>query len=497
MMKHVFQSVPSGSSSSLMHRLNAGVKHMNRKFMVVLAVALLLVPTVPLALATAILTVEINPTYYNAGDTVTISGTAPADADVEIDISNASDSVFFEEVAANSDGEYETSYEIPDDAAVGIYMITVAVNDETEDALFMVTTVSISDLAEQLIDSAEDSQELAEETIQAILDGNYTLPSAVNASMTQGKNAIEAAQGFYDDGLYRASAEAAQRAMVHFKNAMTLAIRAGKIEDTTTEDDNATLTEQVEKLTGDAERISEILENMADEEMNVTAIEDAVESAKDSLTSAAEHIENEEYEEAVADIKAARSSLHEAMQRLKTLLKDVRKGLMGQFKERLRARINATESDLDELDDCIQDQNMTSARRRLGNANGLLKHSEDKLAEGDDDDALDDLEEASEEFDEGLSDLDDDGYSNGMKNANQIRAQIQILEELASTMEEQGQDASAVYAKIEELQTLLDEGIDMMRNGNANGANDLFEDSQKGKHGNGSGNGGHGKGKDD
>ncbi len=468
---------------------------MNRKLVVALAVALLLVPAIPMALASQTLTVKITQKYYNAGDTVEITGTAPADATVEIDVSTGSDSVHSDEVTADSDGSYEATYELPDDAEVGVYTITVTVDDETDDAVFMVTTVSVDDLAEQLIDSAEASKELAEETIQAIIDDGYTVPSSVNSSMTQGEEALQNAKGFYDAGQYVASAEAAQRAMIHFKNAMTQAIRSGRIEDTV-EDDNETLTDQIEKLSDYAERLTEVLENIDDESLNVTEIEGLVDSAQDSLGAATVHVEAGEYEEAAVDIKDARTSLHDAMQLLKNTFKEVRKGLMEEFKDKLRARMNATEDDLDELNDCIDEQNMTSARRRFGNANGLLNRSEEELRDGQDDDALDDLEEASEEFEDGLDDLDDDGYSSGMKNANQIRAQIQVLEELAEQMEEDGQDASAVYAKIAELQALLDEGMGMMKNGNANGANDLFEDEQGG-HGNGGGKGGHGKGKSD
>jgi hypothetical protein len=53
-----------------------------------------------------------------------------------------------------------------------------------------------------------------------------------------------------------------------------------------------------------------------------------------------------------------------------------------------------------------------------------------------------------------------------------------------------------VYAKIAELQALLDDGMSMMKNGNANGANDLFKEEKSGQ-GHGRGKGGRGKGKSD
>jgi hypothetical protein len=132
---------------------------------------------------------------------------------------------------------------------------------------------------------------------------------------------------------------------------------------------------------------------------------------------------------------------------------------------------------------------------RFGAANGFIHRAETSLKEGLDDDALSDLEEANNEYNNGLSDVDNNGYSQSMKQMNTIRAQIQVLQQLEETLKSQGQDTSAVEAKIQELQALLDEGLGMMQNGNANGANDLFKDNQGGgDHGMGGSMGGHGHG---
>ncbi|MCX6649913.1 MAG: hypothetical protein NTV61_11100 [Candidatus Bathyarchaeota archaeon] len=470
---------------------------MNRKLMVVFAVALLLVPIAPMALATATLTVQTGPKYYNAGDTVAIKGTAPANATVHVNVTYASVSVFSGNVVANSTGGYGVSYVLPSTAATGIYTVKATSGTLTDDTTFMVTTVSTAVMAQQLIGAAEKSQLLTKETIQAIKDEGYTVPSAVNASMTQGAAALAAAKAFYGQGSYVASAESAQRAMTHFKNAMTLAIRAGKTEDKTTEDENETLTHQVERLTGEAERLSEVLKNLNDAGKNVTAIEAKVASANASLTSASTLIGEGKYDEAAAAVKEARDSLREAMQLLKVLLKDVRKDLMEQFKNRLHDRLNATEDDLGTLKGHVKDSNMTAAMTRFGEANGFIKRAETRLKNGEDDNALNDLEEASNEFNLGLNEVDNNGYSQGMRQTNTIRAQIQVLQELAATLKEQGKDTSAVDAKIQELQTLLDEGMGMMQNGNAGGANKLFEDAEKGNNGMGHGNSGHGNGKND
>jgi type VI protein secretion system component VasK len=154
---------------------------------------------------------------------------------------------------------------------------------------------------------------------------------------------------------------------------------------------------------------------------------------------------------------------------------------------------------MNNLKEKLMNTNMNTVMNRLGVANGLIKRAETRITSGQDDDAMGDLEEATNELNACLNEVEDSGYSQGMRQTNTIRAQIQVLQELAETLKEQGKDTSAVDAKIQELQALLDEGMGMMQNGNAGGANKLFEDAEKKNNGMGHSNGGHGKGngKDD
>lgn len=215
-MKHLFHAVPAGSSSTIVHRLKTGEKQMDRKkLMVALAVALLLVPVAPLALATN-LTVETESKYYNAGETVKIKGTATANATVHVGVNATAGSVFTANVTTNSTGAYATAYTLPTAAPIGIYTVIAKSGNSTADTVFIVTSVSTGDMAQQLIDIAEMSRVLAEETIQSIRTQNVTLPPAVNNSITHGIDAIARAKAFLAEGKNVAAAEAAQSAMKHF-----------------------------------------------------------------------------------------------------------------------------------------------------------------------------------------------------------------------------------------------------------------------------------------
>lgn len=447
--------------------------------MVALAAALLLVPLAPLGLATVGLTVQIGAKYYNAGDTVKIRGTAPANASVHVGVNATAGSVFTATVTANSTGAYATSYALPAAAPIGIYRVIVKSGNNTVNAVFMVTSVSTKDMAQQLIDLAEMSRVLAEETIQSIKAQNVTLPPAVNNSITHGLEALARAKTLLAEGNNVAAAEAAQSAMNHFKNAMSLALRTTKVEEDEEEHRVESLQHQVERLTTEVERFETVLSNLNDAGQNVTAIRAKVDEAKPHLANATTLIGQGNYTEAATELKAAKDDLQQAMQLLKPMLKEVRKGLMEKFKLNLKARINSVEDDLDKIKDHLMGSSMSAAMSRIGNANGLLKRSENSTNAGDDDDAVTDLDNASEELDNGIASVDGNGYAYGMGQLNMIRAQIQVLQEMADKLTQQGKDATELLTKIQELQATLDQGLSQMQGGNVNGANDTFQGAEQ------------------
>ncbi len=482
-MKHLFQAVPAGSSSRLAHRLKTGEKQMDRKkLMVALAVALLLVPMAPLALATQSLTVETESNYYNAGDTVKIKGTAPANATVHVGVNATAGSVFTANVNANSTGAYATAYTLPAAAPIGIYNVTAKSGNLTANTVFMVTSISTGDMAQQLIDIAEMSRVLAEETIQSIRAQNVTLPPAVNNSITHGIEAIARAKAFLAEGKNIAAAEAAQSAMKHFKNAMSLALRIANVEEDAEEHLKESLQHQVDRLTSEVERLEVVLGNLVEAGENVTAIQVILNGTKPHLTNATALIGQGNYTAAETELKAAKDDLRQATQLLKPLYKEVRKGLMEKYKLNLKARIDSAEDDIGKLKDYLNEAGFSAAMARIGNANGLLQRFENRLKDGDDDDAVNDLEDASEELDDGIAEVDTDGYSYGMGQLNKIRAQIQVLQEMADLLTSQGKDATEFLNKIQELQATLDQGLSQMQGGNVDDANDTFRGAEQRDH---------------
>ncbi len=483
-MKHPFQTVPAGSSSVLMRTHRAGEKWLNgRKMMVALAAALLLVPLAPLALAAQGLTVQTGAKYYNAGDSVNIGGTAPANAAVHVGVNTTAGSVFTVDATANATGAYATTYTLPSAAPIGMYKVTAVSGNYTANTIFMVTSVSTADMAQQLIDIAETSRVLAEETIQGIRAQNVTLPPAVNNSITHGIEAIDRARALLAEGNDVAAAEAARSAMTHFKNAMALALRTANIEESVEEHRLEALQHRVERLTTEIDRIETVIGNLAEAWENVTEVQATTDAAKAHLANATTLIDEGNYTAADTELRAANDDIQQALQLLKPICKEARRAMMEKFKLNLKARINSAQDDIGKIKDHLNNTGVSAAMARIGNANGLLQRFENRLKDGQDDDAVDDLEDASEELDNGLASVDNNGYSYGMGQLNKIRAQIQVLQEMADLLEKQGKDATAILNKIEELQATLDAGLGQMMGGNVNGANTTFRGAEQNDNG--------------
>ena len=167
------------------------------------------------------------------------------------------------------------------------------------------------------------------------------------------------------------------------------------------------------------------------------------------------------------------------MDLLKPILHDVRKGLLDKFKLHLRERVEAAESDMGKMKGFLSGTRMSEALNRFGRAKGLVNRAENMLKNGQDDDALEDLDDASQELGEGITAVDDNGFSQGMMRTNQIRAQIQILKEMAEQYQRKDKDASDILAKIVELESTLADGLGMMSQGEINGANGFFDKVKK------------------
>lgn len=491
-MEQVFQKRPPCSSSKHWAMRITGVKRMRVSLLVAFVASLLMLPVAQVAYGEA-LTVQTGEDYYSVGSVVPVKGTAAADAAVDIIIRVNSIQIFEDEVKANSTGGYELNYTLPSNATLGIYTINVISGTSFSEASFTVTTSSIGEIARQLIESAKGSQALAGGTLRDIIALGYNVSPTVNSEMTQGQDAITEANSLSAKGIYAESAEAAQGAMNHFRNALVLAL--GETEGYEyTPSQRETLTYRLEMLVDKLSQASALVSNLSQDDLNLPTLTSLLESAESSLTLASSKIGEGSYDEAAQALAASQKDIQDAMQIIKSNLNQYRRGLVTQFAGRLRERINSSRTDLDQLSNQIQVSYMYTATQRLGEANGLNTRAENRLQEGLDEDAISGLNEASSRFHLGLSELGNDDLSQGLIQLDLIRCQIQAEEGVAVRLRLRGQDASALASQIQDLQGLVVEGLRRMRMGDYSGAIGLFGGAAQGGQYYGSGQGGGGSG---
>jgi hypothetical protein len=447
---------------------------MNRKLIVVLAAVLLLMPVAPLALGSAALTIETGSKYFNPGNTIKMTGTAPNNVTLHLNVTYSSTTIFSTSVVANTSGVYSVSYMLSASAPIGIYSVKATAGNLEASTVFMVTTVSTAEMAQQMISAAEKSQTLAYQTIRAIVDAGYSVPSTVNSTMKLGTEILADASTLYAKANYVAASEAAQRAMALFKNAMTLAIRVGRVEEHD-DDLNATLKYQIERLQKESARLQKVVTSLANAGNNVTNIQSKITAASASIAVASGQLKASNYTQAQMSIQDAKGYIQDAMHLLKDLYKGIRRSLMLEYKNHMWERLNAIRGDLGKLNTYITSGNLMAAFKNFGSVESYIRNCEKKMDDGNDDDALSDLESASTEFNNGIGALDSNGYSTGVRNTNAIRAQIQALEQYEASLRRRGKDTNDVENEITRLQALLDEGMGMMQRGKVNDANNVFK----------------------
>ncbi len=478
--------VPGGSSSIVGNPHTAEKRSMNsKKMMVVLAAALLLAPLVPLGFSAATLTIGIGPKYYNPGNTVKINGTAPGSALVALSVNGTAGVIWTKSVTATAAGKYSASYPIPAAAEVGIYTVTAKSGVLKASTVFLVTTVSTTGMATEMIDVAEKAKVLAFETIQSLKAKGMTILPAVNNSYTHGVSALDRAKTLLASGNGIAATESAKRALTQFRNAMSIALKTAKVESENKQGD--ILTTQADRLAKQVATIQVVVDRLKQNgyTKNVTVIQADLNKATSHITTARSLITAGKYNLTIPELKAARDDLQSGITLLKDLLKDLRHDMMDKFKLHLNERITAAEDNIGKMGKYLSKDKVKGVLESLGNAKGLMNRAGNGL-NSDDDETADDLNEASQEVNAGVSSVGN-GYGQGMRQANLIRAQIQVLQEMAVKLEKRGQDTSDITAKIDELQSALDQATTQMMSGNAAAANSIMDAVKKGEHGLGMG----------
>jgi tetratricopeptide (TPR) repeat protein len=486
-VEQVFLGVPAGSSNYTPPLLRA-VKTMRiNKLAALFIIAIIVSPNLTIVRGQT-LTILPFDTEYEPGDDVSISGTAAADANLTLIVVFNSTTLHEANFTAEGDGNYTEEYEIPEDAADGVYTVTVFDGGESAEADFAVSSDKI--LAETLIEQAEEAQDNVEDAFDEL---DVDIPEEANSSYLQGIDYLEMAEEDFDVGNYTEAAENAYEAIQLFGDAYERVQDLTPVEpdddDDDNDDDGDDETGSPERLAVAIERayvywgrINETVTRLGDEGFNVTRVEEALAEAKVHLDMASMYQEEGNHTAAVRAFTAARTTMGRIHGFIESKVKERKEQQTEQFMEQFQRQIGQITDVLEGLQDSLEAGKTQRVRAVLeATARKLLRLS-DRLGGEDIEDILDEIEDAVDELDDGVDELNGEGLSRQIKYANRFEAKMAKIESFNRTLSryaEAGYETEELDEYFAEANGLLARIQAEVRAGNDEEAEELIDEAEE------------------
>jgi hypothetical protein len=433
---------------------------MNKKFIVGLIAALLLIPIIPAALAGPNWSVQTNKKYYQAGETVNITVKGlPGLANITI-WKGEDDVLPRTEFTIPAGGLYNRTFTLASDAAVGLYNIVVESGIASAMTNFYVTKTSGEELAEEYLLVALRAKELANSTLEKL--ENTTLPPSVLENYEHGLDALEDAEDFMDQGKYEAALGAANRAQVHFMNAVKIALNAaGKDEEVPEED---ALTAKIERGLELIVKLNTTVQNLEEgNEAELEEISGLLEEANVTLTSASGQV-GVNNTKALELIKEAYGKIKEAQALLKEITKQHKHDMTLRFVERLELRIQKLQEAVERIRARLgvmkTNKMLASLENRLNAAERLMHRLQLKEEVN-----LNEIETMLEDLMDDIDDLKDDEYGQLLKQMDKIHASLGSFNDTLAFGLAKGWNMNPLKYSIVEANRDVDQALEKMTKG--------------------------------
>ena len=414
---------------------------LGKKAVVAFVLAMMLLPVLPAALADQTISVETDAKYYRPGETVKIEGEAVAGAKVHVTINMTSTQLFSVDVNASSVGEFNATYNLAADAELGVYTVKASTATGTAQTSFYVVKADLKEMAEDIIQLAENAEKEANETLKELKEeGVDILPSATE-NYDHGVEALEKARSFLAEGKYVAAVEMAHSALVHFGNSLRSAAISVKKDAADEAHEAVELRQEIDRAYKLVAKLNATATRLKEEGKDVSAIEAKLEDAESHLDEASALFDEGKLSEAESAYESAEEAIEEAIGLLKGMVAETKLEYMERFRERLRERLNATEEALE----------------RLRGIYKQLEQIREKILEKSSDEALKGLKDASKGLDDSLDELDGESYGQALRQMNRLRATIQALEGSSDKWDKWGFNSTQLDEKISRNRERLEE----------------------------------------
>lgn len=145
--------------------------------------------------------------------------------------------------------------------------------------------------------------------------------------------------------------------------------------------------------------------------------------------------------------------------------------LINQFQERFREQISAMIRNVEDVNETLSPQDAYKAQQALTKAEQKLLRIQERIENGQFDDALNELDNTTETLERDFNDMEDPGTAQMLSTMNRLEAKIQKMEQIAARKAEKG-------LSTDEEDTLLSE----LRDNKNKEKNDFKENKDKGNN---------------
>ena len=418
-----------------------------------LVAALLLLPVMPNALAAGGITIDTNSKFYKPGDAVTISGTTMSST-VYVSVNDTQGVVLPGATVAVSSGKYTVSFNLADDAYIGVYRAKA--NDGTEKATiaFTVSDITPTDLAGNMIKLAEDAQARTEKLFQELEAQKVTLLPVAQKNHDQGVTELDNAKSLLSQGHPWEALAAARDSMINFRNAIWDAWRSAKVDKV--EDKTAdVLTAAIQRGRDVALKLGDTIDALAKDGRDVNKATADLADAKAQLDAAEASVQANKLVDAGKQVDAAKSDLQKVLVDLKPLASTLAHEGVLKFLNSAEFRVDNLEAQLRRLSNANNVAHFNAAEARLELAKGKISEAIALLRNGRNDASLAALQAANNEINVGIGNIDSGKNSANLNNINMLQAKIQFLQRTEEKIKKWGMDTKAIQSQIDALQAQL------------------------------------------
>jgi hypothetical protein len=433
-----------------------------RSLVVGLVAALLLLPTIPYALAAGSISVSTGSQHYKPGELVTISGVTSQGSGklVYISVNNTQAIVFpLMAVTSGTDGKFQASFTLTSSAYIGVY--NVGANDLVNKAKshFVVSKITPSDLADNLIKLADDAKLRADKRLQELEAQGVTIPTEAQKAYDNGVTNLNQARTLLAGGKALEALEAARDAMVNFSHAIRDSIKAAKQDNENNHEDNV-LNSAIHRGLNLVDKLNATIARLKNDEQTgpeIGVATHSLKSAKAKLLEAQTAMNANPTETSAVQglIDAAKADLDVVLKKVQIIASTRMHDGILKWLHDAEERINNLEAQLKDMNGNHHDE-AQAALGKLEEAKGNIRKAMAGHILGRDLEALGFIGKAEDGVKSGLGHMSSGGSSSKLTNTNVIQAKIQFLQRTEAQMQKWGMDITSIKAQIDALQKQLD-----------------------------------------